>query len=78
MRGLEPMITDLNIQKTFHEHKLWNLLYLIQMMVHHIDSKWHHIVSSLVAAYKKLVGLGFVRYNDEIHIIEPMEKQKYV
>jgi len=72
------MITDLNIQKTFHEHKLWNLLYLIQMMVHHIDSRWHHIVPSLAAMYEKLTQLGFVYYNEEIHIVESEEKQKYV
>jgi len=46
--------------------------------VHQIDSKWHHIDTSIVCVYEKLVQLGFVYYNEEISIVEREEKQKYV
>lgn len=47
-------------------------------LVHQIDSQWHHIELSIVCIYDKLVGLGFVYYNEEISIVESEEKQKYV
>lgn len=46
--------------------------------MHHIYSKWHQIVFSIVAMYEQLVQLGITFYNGEIHMIEPTEKQKYV
>jgi len=51
---------------------------LIPYVVHQIDSQWHHIELSIVCIYDKLVGLGFVYYNEEISIVESEEKQKYV
>jgi len=40
-------------------------------LVHHIDLSWNTIESSLTLMYQKLVDLGFVYYNGEIHIVEP-------
>jgi hypothetical protein len=50
----------------------------IVLLVHQIDSKWHHIVPSLLAMHDKLVQLGFVYYSKEIRVFEPVERQKYV
>jgi hypothetical protein len=47
-------------------------------LVHHIDSRWHHILSGLIAMQEKLMQLGFVYYNGEIRVVEPEEKHKYV
>ena len=47
-------------------------------VVHHVDSSWNHIESSLTLLYEKLVQLGFVYYNGEIQIIEPeIEEGQY-
>lgn len=47
-------------------------------MVHHIDLSWNTIESSLTLMYQKLVDLGFVYYNGEIHIVEPeTEESEY-
>lgn len=40
-------------------------------MVHHIDLSWNTIEPSLVLMYEKLIDLGWVYYNGEIHIVEP-------
>jgi hypothetical protein len=63
------------IEKVFHlEHfHLRN-----QIVVRSCDVRWNQIESSILRMHEKLVDLGFIRYDDEIHIIEPMEKQKYV
>lgn len=39
-------------------------------MVRHIDLSWNTLESSLILMYEKLVDLGWVYYNGEIHIIE--------
>jgi hypothetical protein len=35
LKGLEPMITEVDIKKKFHENKSWNLLYLLRILVQH-------------------------------------------
>jgi len=52
-----------------------NLLILAEVfqfncMVHHVDSSWNQIESSLTLMYEKLVQIGFVYYNGEIQIGE--------
>ena len=51
---------------------------LDQILVHHIDSKWRQIAQSLLILHGKLIELGFINYGGEIHVFEPMEKQKYI
>ena len=75
------MKTEVNLKQKFHNNKLWNFIIcknFYQIMVHNIDSRWHHILPSIISMHEKLVQLGFVYYNSEIQIVEPEEKQKYV
>jgi len=51
---------------------------LKSVLVLQVDSKWHHIVPSIVAMHEKLVCLGFVYYNGEIYVVELEENRKYV
>lgn len=44
-------------------------------LVHQVDLSWNTLESSLVLMYKKLVDLGWVYYNWEIHVIEPKAKE---
>jgi hypothetical protein len=69
--GLEPVITGVNIKQRFQKYKSWNLSYLLQILVRHIDLSWNTIEPSLVLMYGKLVELDFVYYDGRIQIIEP-------
>lgn len=47
-------------------------------MVQLIDLSWNTIEPSLVLMYERLVELGFVYYNREVHIVEPeTERSEY-
>jgi hypothetical protein len=39
-------------------------------MVQHIDLSWNTLEPSLVLMYEKLTDLGWIYYNEEIHVIE--------
>ena len=41
------------------------------VLVRHIDLSWNTLEPSLVLMYQKLIDLGWVYYNGEIHIVEP-------
>ncbi len=47
-------------------------------MVHLIDSRWNTLLPSISKMYGKLVDLGFVYYNGEIHIVEPEQEDNNV
>jgi hypothetical protein len=36
-----------------------------------MDLSWNTLEPSLVLMYQKLVDLGWVYYNEEVHVIEP-------
>ena len=40
------------------------------LLVRHIDLLWNTIEPSLLLMYEKLVALGFIYYDGEIHLVE--------
>lgn len=46
-------------------------------LVRHIDLSWNQIEASLILIYEKLIELGFVYYNGNIEIIEPVMEGNY-
>jgi len=44
---------------------------ICENLVQYTHLSWNTIEPSLVLMYEKLVALGFVYYNGEIHVVEP-------
>lgn len=44
-------------------------------MVRHIDLSWNTLEPSLVLMHKKLIDIGWVYYNGEMHVIEPQAEE---
>lgn len=61
-------------KKKSPKNKFWNLSIwnkLNQIMVRHIDLSWNTLEPSLVLMHEKLIDLGWVYYNGEIHVVDP-------
>ena len=72
-KSKEPAVSDRLFADVIHSPSALSSAYSSSksMMVRHIDLSWNTLEPSLVLMYQKLIDLGWVYYNGEIHIVEP-------